>query len=118
MSVSLERVGERITATVGTMWAAVAFMCLALVSFPGAIMSGDPVVIVAWVAQTFLQLILLPIIMVGQNVQARRTEIRDQETHDAVMAEHADTQEILREMRAMLGLVATVEADTELDSMK
>ena len=96
----LEHWGEHITSAVGTMWTAIAFSMLALISLPGAIASGNVVVIVAWIAQTFLQLVLLPIIMVGQNVQGRRTEKRDQETHNAVMAAHRETQEILRELHA------------------
>lgn len=97
---TLEKWGETITSAVGTMWTAIAFSLLALISLPGAIASGSPVVIVAWIAQTFLQLVLLPIIMVGQNVQSRKTERRDNETHAAVMAAHRETQEILRELHA------------------
>ena len=97
----LERWGERITSVVGTMWAAIAFTVLAIISLPAALATGDPVIIVAWVAQTFLQLVLLPIIMVGQNVQSRKTERRDNETHAAVMAAHRETREILAELRAV-----------------
>ena len=96
----LERWGERITSVVGTMWAAIAFTILALISLPAALATGDPVVIVAWVAQTLLQLVLLPIIMVGQNMQSRKTERRDNETHSAVMAAHRETQQILAEIHA------------------
>lgn len=94
----LERWGEKITSAVGTMWTAIAFALLALISLPGALASGNLVIIVAWIAQTFLQLVLLPIIMVGQSVQSRQTEKRDIETHQAVMAAHRETQEILREL--------------------
>jgi hypothetical protein len=96
----LERWGERITSVVGTMWAAIAFTILAMISLPAALSTGDPVIIVAWVAQTFLQLVLLPIIMVGQNVQSRKAERRDNETHAAVMAAHRETQQILAELHA------------------
>lgn len=100
---TLERWGESITSAVGTMWTAIAFAALALISLPVAIASGDVLVIVGWIAQTFLQLVLLPIIMVGQNVEGRRTEKRDEETHSAVMAAHRETQEILRELHARNG---------------
>lgn len=73
--------GLRITQTVGTMWAAYAFVALALVSLPAAIMSGNEIVIVAWVAQTFLQLVLLPIIIVGQNIQAKAADARSLATY-------------------------------------
>jgi CO dehydrogenase/acetyl-CoA synthase epsilon subunit len=54
------------------MWAAYAFVVLALISLPGALSTHDAVIIVAWIAQTFLQLVLLPIIIVGQNIQASK----------------------------------------------
>lgn len=58
------------------MWAAYAFFALTLVSLPSVISKGDPIQIVAWIAQTFLQLVLLPIIIVGQNIQAAAAEKR------------------------------------------
>jgi hypothetical protein len=70
------RLGLTITKGVGTMWAAYAFCALSLVSLPQIIAKGDPVQIVAWIAQTFLQLVLLPIIIVGQNIQAASAEKR------------------------------------------
>lgn len=51
----------KITASAGSMWCAYAFAVIALVSFPSAIVAGAPIIIVAWIAQTFLQLVLLPI---------------------------------------------------------
>ena len=62
-----------ITNIVGTMWCAYAFAILALVSLPDAIKGGvGP--LVAWIAQTFLQLVLLSIIMVGQKVAAAASD--------------------------------------------
>jgi len=58
----------KITSGVATMWCAYAFAIIALISLPDAIKSGNLITIVGWVAQTFLQLVLLSIIMVGQNV--------------------------------------------------
>lgn len=66
-----------ITKSVGSMWCAYLFCLIALISLPAAIASHDPVVIVSWIAQTFLQLVLLPIIIVGQNVQAAASEGAD-----------------------------------------
>jgi hypothetical protein len=99
LNAALNKLGLHITQGIGTMWAAIVFASLALVSLPGAIGSGDPVIIVAWTAQTFLQLVLLPIIMVGQRLQANKTEARDNETHAAVMASHAEIKNILRELQ-------------------
>ena len=75
------RLGERITAIVGTMICALGFAILALISLPAAIRSHDLIIIVAWIAQTFLQLVLLPIIIVGQNVQASASDKRAAQTY-------------------------------------
>lgn len=75
----------KITRGIGTMWAAYVFAALALVSLPAAILSGETLIIVAWIAQTFLQLVLLPIIMVGQNVSAATHDARAEADHDALM---------------------------------
>lgn len=75
------RIGLFVTTIVGTMWAAYLFALLAFVSLPAAIRSGDSLVIVSWIAQTFLQLVLLPVIIVGQNLQSRAADRRAQETY-------------------------------------
>jgi uncharacterized membrane protein len=62
-----------ITNIVGTMWCAYAFAGLALISFPAAVRGGTATLI-AWIAQTFLQLVLLSIIMVGQKVAAEKSD--------------------------------------------
>ncbi len=98
------KIGVFITTIVGTMWAAYLFTMLALVSFPAAIKSGDSVIIVAWVAQTFLQLVLLPIIIVGQNVQSRAADKRSEQTF-------SDAEAILHEC---LQLQAHLEAQDKI----
>lgn len=85
-----------VTKVVGSMWCAYLFAALALISLPAAIASRQPIVIVAWIAQTFLQLVLLPIIIVGQNVQAESSDERAQHDHDTLMAIHTLTAEIYR----------------------
>jgi hypothetical protein len=72
----------KITTAVGTMWCAYAFAALALVSLPSAIRSGDAVTLVSWISQTFLQLVLLSIIIVGQNVLAAAADKRSEATYE------------------------------------
>jgi hypothetical protein len=55
------------------MWCAYAFAALALISLPSAINQGV-VALVAWISQTFLQLVLLSVIMVGQQVLAKASD--------------------------------------------
>ena len=77
------RVAIVITQAVGSMWCAYAFALFDLISLPDAIRGGASS-IVSWVAQTFLQLVLLSVIMVGQNVQAAASDKRSEATfHDA-----------------------------------
>ncbi len=88
------RLAVGITKVVGSMWCAYLFALLALVSFPAAISSHDPIIIVAWIAQTFLQLVLLPIIIVGQNVQAAASDARAESDHKTLLAIHTLTAEV------------------------
>ena len=92
-----ERLATKITEMVSTMWCAYLFALIALISLPAALKTGDPLVIVAWIAQTFLQLVLLSIIMVGQKVQAKSVEQKINETHAASIGEF----ELAKEARAL-----------------
>jgi len=74
------KLAVRITNVVGTMWCAYAFACLALISFPAAIRAGTAT-LVAWFAQTFLKLVLLSIIMVGQKVAAAKSDMQLEQTY-------------------------------------
>jgi hypothetical protein len=64
-----------ITQGVGTMACAYLFALLALISLPDAINNGKAALI-SWIAQTFLQLVLLAVIMVGQRVQSTASDAR------------------------------------------
>lgn len=92
-----------ITRSVGTMACAYLFSLIALVSLPailiqaGVLTKSDVptfftkpglILIVAWIAQTFLQLVLLSIILVGQSVQSVASDMRSAK-------EFADTETIL-----------------------
>jgi hypothetical protein len=74
------RVAILITNAVGTMWCAYAFAVLALISLPDAIKAGTAALI-AWIAQTFLQLVLLSVIMVGQKVAAAASDKQALQTY-------------------------------------
>lgn len=76
-----------VTNVVGTMWCAYIFTLLALLGLPAALKPGGEG-IVAWIAQTFLQLVLLSVIIVGQNVQSMAADARAENTFK-------DTEQIL-----------------------
>jgi hypothetical protein len=82
----------KITKAVGTMWAAYLFVMLALVSFPQALQAflhGDTYTGIAWLSQSFLQLVLLPIIIVGQNVISASQDARAEADHLTLTTLHA-----------------------------
>jgi hypothetical protein len=90
--------GLKITLLVGTMVCAYVFSLIALISLPSAITSGNLTIIVAWISSNFIQLVLLPIIIVGQNVQAKAADKRSEQTYkdaEAVLAEALKIQEHL-----------------------
>ena len=92
------KIGLKITLAVGTMWAAYVFAILALISAPAAFSAGNALIIIAWIAQTFLQLVLLPIIIVGQNIQAKAADMRAQSTFDDAEAVLYEAREIQKHL--------------------
>lgn len=86
----------KITKGVGSMWTAYLFCLLAFVSlpavlsgvvpslahhFPHWLISASLIALIAWIAQTFFQLVLLPVIMVGQNVIQGQQDAKAQADH-------------------------------------
>jgi len=107
-----------ITRAVGTMWAAYLFVLIALVSLPQALhafLTGDTYVGIAWLSQSFLQLVLLPIIIVGQNVISASQDARAEADHITLTTLHAinvqqlkmleQQQEMLQQQREILDLL-------------
>lgn len=74
------RLAILITNGVGTMWCAYVFALIALISLPEAI-KGGTAPLIAWIAQTFLQLVLLSVIMVGQKVAAAASDKQALQTY-------------------------------------
>jgi hypothetical protein len=97
-----------ITRLVGTMWCAYLFGVIALLGLNAALKPGGEG-IVAWIAQTFLQLVLLSVIMVGQNVQSLASDARAANTFN-------DTEVILDrlDLHTQGGLKAILERLDEI----
>jgi hypothetical protein len=102
------RIGLKITVIVGTMWCAYLFTIIALVSAPSAFKTGNSLIIVAWVAQTFLQLVLLPIIIVGQNVQAAAADARAEATYNDAVAVLEEAKQIQAHLAAQDGEIEKI----------
>lgn len=71
----LDKIAVFITKIVGTMWCAMIFTLIALIGLPDAIANGK-YEIINWITQTFLQLVLFSVIIVGQNLQNRHAQKR------------------------------------------
>ena len=101
--------GLKITLVVGTMWAAYLFTFLALLALPSAIKQGTYFVVV-WLSSSFLQLVLLPIIIVGQNIQATAADKRSEDTYkdaEAVLTEAREIQHHLLAQDAAISDIVT-----------
>jgi len=77
-----------VTKVVGTMYCAYAFALIAFVALPAAIQQGSATVLVNWLSSNFLQLVLLPIIIVGQNVISAAQDARAEADHETLTALH------------------------------
>jgi hypothetical protein len=110
------RIALVLTTTVGTMWCAYAFAVLALVVLPDAI-HGGVLTLVQWVSQTFIQLVMLSVIMVGQNILGRASDKRADMTYKDAEATFHEAQQIQAHLKAqddalndLLDKVAQLEA--------
>jgi hypothetical protein len=75
-----------LTLATGTMWCVYLFTIIAVAPLVFPTLEA----ICMYISTTILQLILLPLIMVGTNILSQKSELRAQQDHEAVM-------EILRE---------------------
>ena len=110
------RIALTLTTVVGTMWCAYAFGVLALVALPGALENGL-LASIQWLSQTFIQLVMLSVIMVGQNILGKAQDKRAEMTYkdaDATFHEAGEIQRHLveqdRAMNALLDKVERLEA--------
>jgi hypothetical protein len=89
-----------LTEHVGTMWTAYAFAVLAIIGLFAILGLLSPIValLIAWISQTFLQLVLLPVIMVGQNVLGRKTELQADEAYATTMKTFADIEAVMKHL--------------------
>jgi hypothetical protein len=106
------RLAVLITRAVGTMWAAYLFALISFVSLPqalGAFLRGETLVGITWLSQSFLQLVLLPVIIVGQNIISASQDARaeaDHETLTALQALNVRQLELLKHEQRILELMS------------
>jgi hypothetical protein len=88
-----------LTTAVGTMWCAYAFAVLALVVLPQAL-NGGLLTLVQWVSQTFIQLVMLSVIMVGQNILGKASDKRAEMTYKDADATFHEAEQIQAHLAA------------------
>ena len=93
------RLALLLTTAVGTMWAAYVFAVLALVALPSAL-GGGLLPLIRWVSQTFIQLVMLSVIMVGQNIVSRAADKRADMTYRDAEAMCHEAEQIQAHLEA------------------
>ncbi len=93
------RIAMVLTTAVGTMWCAYVFAILALLVVPDAI-KGGLLTFVQWVSQTFIQLVMLSVIMVGQSIMGQAADKRAEMTYKDAEATFHEARQIQAHLQA------------------
>jgi hypothetical protein len=101
------RIALVLTSAVGTMWCAYIFAILALMVVPQAI-KGGLLTFVQWVSQTFIQLVMLSVIMVGQSILGKSADKRAEMTYKDADATFHEAQQIQAHLKAQDDAIDTV----------
>jgi hypothetical protein len=88
------KVALGLTSIVGTMWCAYAFAILALFALPAAIQGGSVLLLIQWLSQTFIQLVMLSVIVVGQNILSKASDKRADMTYQDADATFHESEQI------------------------
>ncbi len=91
-----------LTQGTGTMWTAYVFAALAIIGLFGLLGWLNPFVflLTTWISQQFLQLVLLPVILVGQNVLSHKAELQADEQFSTTMSTYHDIEQIMQHLSA------------------
>lgn len=97
-----EKLAIGLTNSVGTMWTAYLFVVIAIIGLLGILQVFNAITgtLVGWASQTLIQLVLLPVIMVGQNVLSRKAEIQADEQFNTTMSTYHDIEQIMKHLQA------------------
>ena len=96
------RIAVWLTKRVGSMLTAYLFGILAIIGLFALLDIIPPTValLVAWASQTFIQLVLLPVIMVGQNVLDHQQGLQAEEQYETTVKIYHDSEQMMRHMQA------------------
>src|ERR1700730_4768842 len=93
-----QKIAIGLTKGVGTMICAYIFAILAIIGFPG--FQATPTAYVQWTSQTFIQLVMLSVIMVGQSVLGRKQELQSDEQYRTTMSTYHDIEQVMQHLSA------------------
>jgi hypothetical protein len=93
-----EAIARRITLAVGTMWCVYAFAILVLV--PLFVPASQMVIM--YISSSFLQLVLLPLIMVGQDVLNRKSEQRAEADHSMLIQQLNELKDMHHDLHNLI----------------
>lgn len=96
-----DKLAVLITKAVGTMPCAYIFAILAILGMPG-LFSPFVAQWIQWVSQTFIQLVMLSILMVGQRLLSRHQEVQSDEQHPLARKICADLETIIHQNNELL----------------
>ncbi len=103
-----------LTKGVGTMACAYVFALIAILGFPLLPFGPLATQLVQWTSQTFIQLTMLSVIMVGQAVLGRKAELQAEESYNTTMKVYADIESIMKHLddqdALILKIVEKIEA--------
>lgn len=91
-----QRLAVKLTKSVGNMWTAYLFVCLAVAGFPG--LHASLPAYVQWFSQTFLQLVFLPVLSVGQQVLSKHQELMAEEQFQTTQKSYSDIEQIMHHL--------------------
>lgn len=105
-----DKIALFITNKVGTM--GFFYICAIMVTIPLFFKSTMPVI--QYISSGYLQLILLPLILVGQNLQSRHSELRAQHDYETNVRAEKEIESILlhleKQDQIMLSILRKIEA--------
>lgn len=97
-----EKIASSITNAVGTFSCFIVFAVLACISLPAVVASHSTITWISWITQSFLQLVLLPLIMIEQNLQSRHSEFRGEEDFRVNVRAEKEIEEIKKKCDSII----------------
>jgi len=94
-----QKIAILLTKGVGTMVCAYIFAILAIIGFPGLV-NAQISQWVQWTSQTFIQLTMLSVIMVGQSVLGRKQELQADEQFNTTVSTYHDIEQMMQHLSA------------------